>query len=79
MGKTHTLQLADVFHSNMSFRRWRDAIVQRIRGARFYMADGDLDDIVHEMSLCVHRSEFDYLWDDFYTWADRNSVHIETR
>lgn len=75
-----SIDLGYVFHDNdLSFTERRDTIVQRISTASFYDADDlQLADIVYELSQAEDAEEFDFLWDEFYDWADVNGVWVTT-
>lgn len=77
---THKLALGDVFHATeMDFTERRDAIVRRIKEARFYDADDwTLERIVEELAETEDPDDFDGPWDDFYDWADTNQVWVQT-
>jgi hypothetical protein len=77
----HELRLGDVFHNEeMTFEDRRDAIVARIRKARWY----DEDDIalweaVDGLANAEDTDEFDAWWDAFYDWCDAGKrVWVET-
>lgn len=76
----HTLKLADIFHSEVhSFTDKRDIIVKRIRTAPFYSEDDwTLPGIVDELADTQDTEDFDWVWGDFYDWADVNRVWVET-
>ena len=76
----HKLQLGDVFRNEgMAFEQQRDAIVGRIKRARFYSEDDhELAEIVAELTDVENVDEFDWVWDRFYDWADANRVWVDT-
>lgn len=77
---THKLNLADVFHDDaLTFEVKRDTIVRRIKAARFYDADNwTLFGIVDELADTTDVEDFDYVWSEFYDWADAERVWIST-
>lgn len=80
------LKLGDVFHSEtMPFADRRDAIVARIRSAGWYKraaADEDdgyeIQDIVDELAEAETADAFDDVWSEFYDYADRERIWVET-
>jgi hypothetical protein len=77
----HKLQLGDVFHNDaLTIAQKRDEIVHRIKVSNFYDEDhdGELVDIIDELSGIETVDEFDWVWDRFYDWADFNRVWVET-
>ena len=76
----HTLKLGDIFHDeNMSFPAKRDEIVDRIRKASFYDEDdSELNDLIWDLDTADDLEEFDFVWNHFYDWCDRERVWLET-
>lgn len=75
------LRLGDVFHSEvLTFEQRRDAIVARIRKARWYDEDDmTLTEIVENLSCAEDTDEFDGWWSEFYDWCDAGKrVWVET-
>lgn len=76
----YTLKLVDVFHDDdMPFEEKRDEIVRRIKAAKFYDPAGwELGDVMDGLEQAEDVGEFDEAWADFYDWADRERVWVET-
>jgi hypothetical protein len=77
----HKLQLGDVFHNEaLTIEQKRNEIVHRIKVSNFYDEenDGELWEIVDELSGVQDVDEFDAVWDRFYDWADYARVWVET-
>lgn len=76
----YVLNLKDVFHNEeMEFEQRRDEIVKRMKAL---LIDPDLEAWLHELADYVAESEdedhFNYVWDDFYDWADDHRVWVAT-
>lgn len=77
----HNLALGDVFHNEeMTFGQRRDAIVARIRKARWYDEDDmTLWQAVDGLANAEDIEEFDGWWSEFYDWCDAGKrVWVET-
>lgn len=76
----HKLQLGDIFHNeDMPFEQRRDEIVRRIKASPWWDEDDyRLHAAVDLISESDSVGEFDGYWDEFYDWADDESVWIET-
>lgn len=76
----HTLRLADVFNNeDMPFERKRDTIVRRIKKSKFWNPDDfELSDVMEGLEQAEDIAEFDEAWGDFYDYADRERIWVET-
>jgi len=72
------LSLGDVFNNDsLSFAEKKESITDRIVAASWYDSD-DLGFIVFDLQFALDEEEFDSAWDQFYDWADENSVWVST-
>lgn len=80
-GWKHHIDLHDIWQDDdPDFELRRSLIVQRIRGSLVYdafRADDRLEDILNELDDTETEDDFDWVWSDFYDWADDNRVWIE--
>jgi len=76
----YTLKLNDIFHNDdMPFEQKRDAIVRRIKAQKFWDPDNfELSDVMEGLEQADDVSEFDEAWGDFYDYADRERIWVET-
>lgn len=72
------LDLMGVFHNDgLSFAEMKEIITNRIVAASWYDVDV-LGLIVFDLQFALDEDEFNSAWDQFYDWADENSVWVET-
>jgi len=78
----HTLDLRDVFHSDvLSFEDRRDIIVGRIRASSWFKEYREYDDLqmaVEELADTDEVEWFDAVWDAIYDIADADRMWIST-
>jgi hypothetical protein len=76
----YTLKLGDIFHDDaMPFEQKRDEIVRRIKATTFWNPDNfELSDVMEGLEQADDVPEFDEAWADFYDYADRERIWVET-
>ena len=76
----YTLRLADIFHDDdIPFERKRDEIVRRIKAEKFWSPDNfELSDVMEGLEQADDVPEFDEAWADFYDYAERERIWVET-
>lgn len=81
---TYTLNLSDIFRDpERTFIQRRDAIVERIKGSKYYREvvkeDLNLDAWTRDLAGAETADEFDEVWAEFYDTADYHRCWIQTR
>lgn len=78
-GWKHHIDLHDIWQDETpDFKARRDAIVTRIKASTAWDEDDErLVLLVDELGDCDHEDEFDWVWDEFYDWADEKRVWVE--
>ncbi len=78
----YTIDLGDVFHNDaLSYKKKRDAIVDRLRASRWLREAGPGSTIVllvDQLALAGSVERFDRIWNNVYDEANIDRAWIET-
>lgn len=75
----YTFHIGELFHNDaLTFEERRDAIMRRMRQQPWF-AQFDSDEcITEDLETATDPDEWDEWWDQFYDWADRKRVWVNT-